>query len=407
MSNCDRTITGVEFPSVAGVVPPARGAAITIPVDTGWCIPFDQLSDGDVVSWDYPFPGSMQWIDVGGPYDGLYFASHDDTPLGKSFAVGRSGDRVNLSTELTGLAVEPGETLELPPVVIGSHHEDWRAAAAIYREWIDSLAEKPEVPESILRTPCAVPSEIGSPESEIEAAAACPGAEPTLGLEAGIWTPDPSTRGDWAGYIGCLEDLRMRMEEIDPDYLMVHGGVLDLVGEYFDLLRSEVAWSFRGPHNGRPMPELFKYTLPWLQVCTGPLPQDRLDLLKLCHLAGSGWQPQGQLDPTFDAVRGWRETYWREMALGNYLGPCQTNSPDYRACAFEGEKRTLVALAWTPSDPGTEPPECVTVRVSTKVHPKTLRVLTPAGETGAESVPKYGLLEITVPFADIGLLVME
>jgi hypothetical protein len=219
----------------------------------------------------------------------------------------------------------------------------------------------------------------------------------------------------WSGYAVLLRELRARLREINPEIYMSTEGVGDVFSGYFDMLQGHMDWDTQVGDKSTPMPELFRYTLPWLVVCSGPVYNHRPDLLKLAHVVGSGYDfctmPPDRTSSGVLArsrkVLEWRERFWREMALGEFLGPCDTSHPDYRAFLFRGDERTVVTLAWLPWRSEPEVPERVQIEVPCACAVTEVMLLAESHETTCEFASGSRSVRIAVPFQEIAVLILR
>ncbi len=141
-NSTEQEISEIAFPDVE--LDPLEGeSGFTMPVGPGWWQPFDPLDEGESITWNYPVFGSMQWTDYGGEDSGTYIGAHDGTPLIKLWTVGRRNGRPWVRVRFTDLRLMPGESLDLPPVVVWEHEGDWHEGAKLYRAWAESWMEKP------------------------------------------------------------------------------------------------------------------------------------------------------------------------------------------------------------------------------------------------------------------------
>lgn len=138
----EREVSEISFPEIE-LDPPGKDSGFTMPVGPGWWQPFEPLDEDESVTWNYPVFGSMQWVDYGNETSGTYVGVHDSTPLIKLWTVGRRNGRPWLRVRFTDLRLMPGESLELPPVVVREHEDDWHEGAKLYRAWAESWMEKP------------------------------------------------------------------------------------------------------------------------------------------------------------------------------------------------------------------------------------------------------------------------
>jgi hypothetical protein len=215
----------------------------------------------------------------------------------------------------------------------------------------------------------------------------------------------------WHGYVELLKELRLRLRSANPEIYLSTEGVCDILGQYFDMLQGHNDWDTQVGEKARPMPELFRYTFPWLVVCTGPVYDSRPDLLNLAHLVGSGYDfctmPPGKTSSQMllraKKVMEWRERFWEDMVFGEFLGPCETSHPDYKAFAFQGQSYTILTLAWVPWKSSPSPPKLITIHIPCEYVCDKALLITEAGEQEME-IQK---LEATLPFIEVGMLAVR
>jgi len=138
----DREISEIVFPDVE-LEPAENETGFTMPVGPGWWLPFEPLDEGESVTWNYPVFGSMQWVDYGNEDSGIYIGVHDEVPIIKLWTVGKRNGKPWVRVRFTDICLMPGESYDLPPVVVWKHAGDWHNGAALYRAWAESWMEKP------------------------------------------------------------------------------------------------------------------------------------------------------------------------------------------------------------------------------------------------------------------------
>lgn len=563
--------------AIQGLTPSGGGFGFTLPVNNGWLLPYDSLELDEALTWNYPIFGSMQWVDFGNEDEGIYIGCHDRVPLIKLMTAGKRQGKGNIGVRFSDMRLRPGESVELPPLVIAPHFGDWRVGARIYSDWAMTWMERPDIPEWVLRKPhwawMGLKGQFASkpdrtyadlPKEAVEASAhginvlqvggwlehghdtrypdyvageslggesglieavhdihACGGRialytngrivdpESSLGHISGwqkwavhgltrehtsrmqrlhanfdLEVPDPQQWDEagviakekygidfavmcpscaewrslfvdrlcdlaekydvdgiyvdqvcgcwsypcyadghdhrfpyesWAGYVDMLRELRRRLRAINPEIYLSTEGVGDIFGQFFDMLQGHNDWDSQVGQKALPMPELFRYTFPWLVVCTGPLDYRSPDFLKLAHLVGSGFDfctmpAKSRFREVLSRSRQvleWRELFWREMVYGEVLGPCKTSHPDYRAFAFVGEARLVVTVAWLPWKQKCRRPKSVDLSIPCECHVSKVTLLTETGQTHLEHRKAGGAVELSFPFAEIGLIVLE
>jgi|GEM_PF-4979758 len=93
----------------------------------------------------------------------------------------------------------------------------------------------------------------------------------------------------WGEYRTLLAELRGIVKSISPGIYLSTEGVNDILGQFFDIQQAHNDWSFPLFNLGRPFPEIFRYTLPWMYVVGGPVEKDNFFLLNIAHLLGGGF----------------------------------------------------------------------------------------------------------------------
>lgn len=87
----------------------------------------------DVYSAKFP----LQFMDI---YDeqagGFYIMTNDTSNYDKRYALSKQDGKINMQVSFKSRALNPGETWELPAVVIGAHAGDWHDALAAYKSWL-------------------------------------------------------------------------------------------------------------------------------------------------------------------------------------------------------------------------------------------------------------------------------
>lgn len=79
----------------------------------------------------------LQFIDV---YDakggGIYIMTNDTTNYAKRYSLSKKNGKVDMKVTFKARALEPGETWQLPSVLLGVHQGDWHEAFVSYRDWV-------------------------------------------------------------------------------------------------------------------------------------------------------------------------------------------------------------------------------------------------------------------------------
>lgn len=176
----------------------------------------------------------LQFMDVFHPLaGGIYLMTHDLEDHNKIFWLEKKRT-VDMGVEHFPKTLEPGETWELPPAVIGAHGGDWHAALHAYRAWVETWY-RPWVPRQswfrevfnfrtqFLHFKQPVPSGafdekthaldlVKVVRTDIEAF----GGLDYLHLFDWAWTPDHGRTGDYTPwkYLGGLEAFQQQVREI-------------------------------------------------------------------------------------------------------------------------------------------------------------------------------------------------
>ena len=125
-------VTKVDWLSVKGLMDADDSMQLLWPDKEGELYP-DFLASGKHVSASYPSLISMQYVALGNSEESLYYGVHDPDRQFKDFDVdGRYG---TLKSTLYPFAAS-GQTVELPPVVLGLVEGDWHSAANVYRAFL-------------------------------------------------------------------------------------------------------------------------------------------------------------------------------------------------------------------------------------------------------------------------------
>ncbi len=148
----DVPVYRITFPGLARLNV-GREQRVAIPYSTGWSLDPEKLHDGEEIRLNYPVHAAMQWMDLYTRDSGLYLGVHDGIPVLKQLIIRRDEGGAHLAWSFPDLLLLKGERIELPPVILALHNEDWRAGAAIYREWALNVMKFPEPPEWIARRP--------------------------------------------------------------------------------------------------------------------------------------------------------------------------------------------------------------------------------------------------------------
>jgi len=109
--------------------------------DQWYCFPRRGAVINNVsTSLNDPYSGlfPMQFIDVYHPQlGGIYVMKHDLSDEYKWFKL-KKDSTISLSIDYMEKAIESGESILLPEVVIGTHSGDWHDALSAYRHWVES-----------------------------------------------------------------------------------------------------------------------------------------------------------------------------------------------------------------------------------------------------------------------------
>ncbi|MDD5603080.1 MAG: DUF6259 domain-containing protein [Eubacteriales bacterium] len=103
----------------------------------------------NMISLDYPFFASMQWMGLTDGSQSLYFGSHDSEFYASALRViGRQEDPGSIIMDMVKYTfVKPGEYWQGQPFVVSLYTGSWRLGADIYRAWADSWLPRPDKPE--------------------------------------------------------------------------------------------------------------------------------------------------------------------------------------------------------------------------------------------------------------------
>lgn len=146
-------ISEVVFPRLEGLSICGTNPGFTIPANNGWWLHLPWLIADDCLTWNYPVYGSMQWVDLCCEERGIYVGCHDSLPNLKVMCAGKRSGLPFIEFRFTDLALRPGETFALPPVIVAPHDGDWRIGADMYRDWAESCMGKPDLPRWYKRSP--------------------------------------------------------------------------------------------------------------------------------------------------------------------------------------------------------------------------------------------------------------
>lgn len=84
----------------------------------------------------------LQFMDV---YDekagGLYIITNDTSNYAKRYSFSKQGGKIDMKVSYKSKALKPGETWEIPTVIIGIHESDWHQAFFAYKDWIKTWYE--------------------------------------------------------------------------------------------------------------------------------------------------------------------------------------------------------------------------------------------------------------------------
>jgi len=135
----------VAFPVLEGLSLGA-GQRVTIPLNSGFSLDPRKLDDDESILLSYPVPASMQWLDVYRAAEGLYLGVHDPVPYLKQLAVSKPNGRLAVQWRYPDVALQPGESWDVPAATIDLHRGDWRAGADRYRAWAEGWIRFPDPP---------------------------------------------------------------------------------------------------------------------------------------------------------------------------------------------------------------------------------------------------------------------
>lgn len=84
----------------------------------------------------------LQFMDV---YDekagGLYVITNDTSNYAKRYSLSKQGGKIDMKVSYKSKALKPGETWEIPTVIIGIHESDWHQAFFAYKDWVKTWYE--------------------------------------------------------------------------------------------------------------------------------------------------------------------------------------------------------------------------------------------------------------------------
>ncbi len=99
----------------------------------GWSAHNAETEQDNVYSRWFP----LQFIDV---YDvskgGIYVMTQDTSNYPKKYYFSKKNGNIDIRVTYQTKSLQPGETWELPPVVIGAHTGDWHDAFFSYKDWV-------------------------------------------------------------------------------------------------------------------------------------------------------------------------------------------------------------------------------------------------------------------------------
>jgi hypothetical protein len=143
-------IREAHFPFISGL---NNFDALIMPNESGQKIPdpIRKLSDElPVISLEYPGRGSMQWFEYYSQQAGLYLASYDNKLNYTQMCFGRAGEDPSAAMWIVKYPFEAaGASWESPVISMGVHAGDWHWGADRYRTWLESWAQKAEVPQKV------------------------------------------------------------------------------------------------------------------------------------------------------------------------------------------------------------------------------------------------------------------
>ena len=399
----DRELSEVVFPDLR-LDAKGVGSGFTTPVGPGWWQPFECLSEGEHINWNYPVHGSMQWVDYCDECSGVYVGVHDPTPYIKLFTIGKRDRRPWVRVRFTDIHLMPVNT-----------EMEWNTTGAAATESYGS--EKCVVDFAVMCPGCREWREMFIRRLEHVARAYRVDGS-FVDQVCGCWSyPCYSNEHDhsrpnesWSGYLTLLKELRTRLRAINPEFSMSTEGVCDILGQYFDIQQGHNDWDTQVGAKSIPMPELYGYTFPWYTVNTGYASHNNYYFLKLAHAVGSGLdvcaiEPE-KLEERFlrylKLIMAWRKRYVEVLRRGEFVGALESDNPHYLAHAFEKDGRLVVTAAWVPYKCDPDRPETVTLNLGSRAV-KSAKLLTEDGERevsvgvdGRDSIVHVPLSEIAV-----------
>jgi len=162
----------------------------------------------------------------------------------------------------------------------------------------------------------------------------------------------------WSHYQDFMRRLRERLKMIKPDFYISTEGVCDIFGQYFDALQTHNDWYIPGIEKQvfKPLPSLFRYTLPHLAMCSGPAYQKYPQLLNIAHVIGAGFdlwnikpgEENSEYAQRLRKILLWYKEYSDALGRDTVLRTPSTDNEHYYAMAFGGEGRIVITGGWFP-----------------------------------------------------------
>lgn len=160
----------------------------------------------------------------------------------------------------------------------------------------------------------------------------------------------------WTGYHDLLSEAREKVKGERPEAYLATEGFSDILGQYFDIVQSHNDWIGPCPEGSFPFPEMARYAVPWLLQALGPVRDDQLDFLALCHAGASGldfacrdYPSDGPFANAIRKAMEWRERFGRHTYRTSLLPALIDGFPARRVMAMQSEM-TLAFLACLDED---------------------------------------------------------
>lgn len=165
------TVKKLDFPFFEGITAfdsEELANYLLIPTCSGEKIadPLNRFARDQSVVLEYPAMGSMQWMELGNPMEGLYLASLDKSISYTELYFGKDGETPSMTiSKFPFLA--PGSEWVSHPYAVGIHAGDWHWSADRYREWLESWLRKPLVPKWVQELPAIHWTQVVLPQNKL------------------------------------------------------------------------------------------------------------------------------------------------------------------------------------------------------------------------------------------------